>query len=194
MQESQYASDHEADAAGGDFDEDGLLEKPLDAEARLMRFYIGKLGWHAVLENAKNKFRLHICTNPTTPFPAVEHHSAHAIACIVEAMADFRKENPKSELDEGIYSFEVDNSYLRLKLPSRYLQPISTLHGNTRKICFNCLLHSAAKAAGSSYSTMDHHTEAGSKTRLQVSSRITSARRSRPRFPTAAMARRNTKR
>ena len=72
-----------------------------------MQFYTGKQGWHAVLKSAKNKFCLHICTNAMTPFPAVEHHSADATACIVEAMADYQNENAKLKLDEGIYSLKL---------------------------------------------------------------------------------------
>ncbi len=83
---------------------------PLPDNGKLcnMRFYTDKPGWLAVLESAKNKLRLHICTNVTAgPFLTTEHHSADAIACITEAIADFRKDNATIQLDDSIYYSKI---------------------------------------------------------------------------------------
>ena len=68
-----------------------------------MRFYNDKPGWLTTLDTAKNKFRLYICT--TNPFPTIEHNSPAAVACITEAMSDFRKSdtNATFQLDDGNY-------------------------------------------------------------------------------------------
>lgn len=84
-----------------------------------MRFYTDKPGWLAVLESAKNKFWLHICTNVTAgPFLTTEHHSADAIACITEAMADFRKDNATIQLDNGIYYSKIQFASMLMLVPS----------------------------------------------------------------------------
>jgi hypothetical protein len=68
-----------------------------------MRFYNDKPGWLTILETAKNKFHLYICT--TNPFPTIEHNSPAAVACITETMSDFRKSdlNATLQLDDGNY-------------------------------------------------------------------------------------------
>jgi hypothetical protein len=106
------ASDsHEVDSSDSNDETDAPLGAQLTAEPlRSMvpiakpintRFYNLKAGWLDVIDKAKNKFRLHICT--VNPFPTIEHDSAAAMACIVEAMADFQKSdlNAAIQLDEG---------------------------------------------------------------------------------------------
>ncbi len=148
LQES-CANDHEAGVSGDSGDEEEtpgeaeLAESPqssVDNEPRHMRFYRQKPGWLRVLECAKNKFRLHICTNAITPFPTVEHHSAAATACITEAMSDFRNENKTTTLSDGIYSPKVGNLYSRLMIPLRSLYPAPSPDVNTRKIHFTCTI------------------------------------------------------
>lgn len=54
-------------------------------------------GWKAVLDDAKQKFRLEIAI--VKAFPAIENHVSIAAGCITEATADFRADNKHIPLD-----------------------------------------------------------------------------------------------
>jgi hypothetical protein len=60
-----------------------------------------------VLENAKDKFQLHI--NTVTPFPTIEHHCSIATALITEAIANFQHNNTNIKFSIGMFCFKPVN-------------------------------------------------------------------------------------